>query len=368
MTGIEAFLDVLAAAGVTHIFGNPGTTELPLNDALARDMRFQYVFGVHEVAVLSMADGYAMASGGLGVANVHSACGLGNAMGMLYNAWCEGTPLLLTAGQQDRRLRLGEPVLEADLVSVARTWTKWAAEVPRVEDMPIAVRRAVQTALTPPTGPVFLSLPLDVQMERADSLDLSPPSLSDRRIRPPREALVRAADLLAQAERPAILAGSRVTEADACVELADVAERLGASVFAECSTAHGRVPMQADHPLYAGPLPLWSPDVRRLIEPYDCLLAVGANVLRLYIHREPARPIPEHVRVIHLDINVREIGKNYPVEVGLPGDPKAGLAELDELLSQRMAQDRREAARRRREQQAARRETERQALLDEIGR
>src|SRR5579862_1203761 len=194
MTGIEAFLDVLASANVTHIFGNPGTTELPLNDALARDGRFRYLFGLHEIAVLSMADGYAMASGSLGVANVHSACGLGNGMGMLYNAWIEGTPLLLTAGQQDRRLRLGEPVLEADLVSIAQPWTKWAAEAPRVEDVPVMVRRAVQTALTPPTGPVFLALPLDVQMEVSDHLVPEPVRIPERGVRPPRESLGRAAD------------------------------------------------------------------------------------------------------------------------------------------------------------------------------
>ena len=142
MTGIEAFLEVLAAAGCTHLFGNPGTTELPLNEALTRDPRFRYLFGVQEIPVFAMADGYTMASGRVGVVNVHAACGLGNAMGMLYNAHCEGTPLLVTAGQQDRRLRLGEPVLDSDLVSVARPWTKWAHEVQRPEDIPTAGRRS----------------------------------------------------------------------------------------------------------------------------------------------------------------------------------------------------------------------------------
>ena len=97
-----------------------------------------------------MAGGYAMASGHVGVANVHISCGLGNAMGMLYNAHCEGTPLVLTAGHQDQRLRMGEPVLEGDIVRVARPWTKWSAEVHRAQDIPTAVRRAIQTALTPP--------------------------------------------------------------------------------------------------------------------------------------------------------------------------------------------------------------------------
>ncbi|MFO0970667.1 MAG: thiamine pyrophosphate-binding protein [Gemmataceae bacterium] len=171
MTGIQAFLDVLAAAGATHLFGNPGTTELPLQDALAADPRFRYFFGVHEVPVMAMADGYALASRRLAVVNLHIGCGLGNAMGMLYNAHVEGTPLLVTAGQQDRRLRFDEPVLAADLVRVARPWTKWAAEVQRAVDVPNAVRRAIQAALTPPTGPVFLSLPVDLQMEESTGLD-----------------------------------------------------------------------------------------------------------------------------------------------------------------------------------------------------
>jgi thiamine pyrophosphate-dependent acetolactate synthase large subunit-like protein len=175
MTGIEAFLEMLAAAGVRYLFGNPGSTELALSDALAGDARFQYILGLQEVPVVSMADGYAMAAQSVGVANVHIACGLGNAMGMLYNAHCSGTPLLLTAGQQDRRLRLEEPVLVGELCQVARPWTKWAYEVQRVEDVPVAVRRAVQTALTPPTGPVFLALPLDVQTGTADRFDLAPP-------------------------------------------------------------------------------------------------------------------------------------------------------------------------------------------------
>jgi benzoylformate decarboxylase len=235
MTGIEIFLDLLAAAGVRYVFGNPGTTELPLNDALVGDSRFQYILGLQEVPVMAMAEGYAMASRSLGVANVHISCGLGNAMGMLYNAFREGAPLLLTAGQTDRRLRFEEPILWGDMVGVARPWTKWAAEIERVEDLPAAVRRAVQIALTPPTGPVFLSIPLDIQMQPVDGagLDLSPPRLPDRRVRPPIEALRRAADVLLAANNPAILVGSRVTEADAVAELVKVAERLGVVVIYE---------------------------------------------------------------------------------------------------------------------------------------
>jgi benzoylformate decarboxylase len=338
MTGIDAFLELLAAAGVRHLFGNPGTTELPLNDALARDKRFQYILGLHEIPVLAMADGYALASRSLGVVNVHIGCGLGNGMGMLYNAHVEGSPLLVLAGQQDRRLRMEDPVLTADLVSVAKPWTKWACEVTRVQDLPTVVRRAVQTALTPPTGPVFLSLPVDLQMEGCAGLDLTPPRVPDRRVRPPVDALQQAAALLAQARRPVILAGSRVTEGGAVAELVAVAEMLGAAVFSESATSHGRLPFPPSHPLYAGALPLWSPEVRQCLDPFDVALAAGISLLRSYIYHEPARALPEKLKIVQLDDDPWQLGKTYPVDVGLIGDCKAGLTELKSLLENSLSE------------------------------
>ena len=343
MNGIEAFLEILAQAGVRYLFGNPGTTELPLNDALAADDRFQYILGVQEIPVTAMADGYAMAGGEIGVVNLHIAAGLGNAMGMIYNAHCEGTPLLLTAGQQDRRLRFDEPVLAGDLVEVARPWTKWAVEVQRVEDLPNAVRRAVQIATTPPTGPVFLSLPVDLQMEPCQGLDLSPPQTLDRHVRPATAALERAAEVLREAKKPVILAGSRVVEAGASEELTALAELLGAPVFAEGTSSHGRLPMASNHPLYQSVLPYWSPEIRETLQEFDVAFAVGLNVLRLYIHRQPERPLPEHLRLFHMDSSPEEIGKNFPVEVGLWCDPLSGLQELHTVLSSRLEEDQRQA-------------------------
>ena len=366
MLGIDALLEILAASGVSYIFGNPGSTELPLNDALVGDARFRYILGLHELPLTAMGDGYAMASGHLGVVCLHITGGLGNAMGMLYNAYCGGTPLLLLAGQQDRRLRFGEPVLEGDTVAVARPWTKWSVEVQRVEDLPAAVRRAVQTALTPPTGPVFLSLPVDVQLDSAAGLDCPSPHIPDRRIRPPLDALQKAAQTLAEAQNPVILAGSRVTEAAAVDELVALAEQLGAPVLAEQQSSHARLPMPAHHPLYAGSLPLWAPDVRQRLADFDVILVAGMNLLRLYIYREPACPIPEHIRLIHLDADPREIGKNYPLEVGLLGDPKAGLAELTRLVLEIQPAANVRAAAQRRKEHAARRAAEREVLLASI--
>ncbi|MFW5693414.1 MAG: thiamine pyrophosphate-dependent enzyme, partial [Thermoguttaceae bacterium] len=314
---------------------------------------------------MAIADGYAQASRSPGVVNVHICCGLGNAMGMLYNTWREGTPLVLTAGQQDRRLMFEEPILWGQMVETVRPWTKWAAEVQRVEDLPSAVRRAVQTAMTPPTGPVFLSLPLDVQTAPADGLDLTPPRVPDTRVRPPREPLVRAAERLAAAERPAILVGSRVQEADAVAELVRVAEWLGAPVIHEATTSHGRCSFPPNHPLYAEPLPFWSPDVRRRLAPFDVLLVVGMKLMQQYIYHEPSRPIPEHLRIVQIDDAAWELGKNYPVEMGILGHPKLALDELATHLAETMTAGQQRAARRRAERIQAEHEAQRNALRNE---
>ena len=197
--------------------------------------------------------------------------------------------------------------------------------------LPFAARR--RAALTPPTGPVFLSLPVDVQMEVAGELDMSPIRLPDHRVRPPLEAIKRAAEVLAVAKNPAILAGSRVTDRDAMSELVEVAQTLGAPVITESGTTHGRLAFPADHPLNGGGLPLWSPEVRERLKEYDTLLVVGMDLLRQYIYCEPSRPIPEHIKLVQIDEDPWQLGKNYALEVGVIGDTKASLHELQPILS-----------------------------------
>ena len=343
-SGIHAMLDMLAEAGVRYLFGNPGTTELPLMDALVDHRRIEYILALQEVPVMAIADGYAQASRSPGVVNLHISCGLGNAMGMLYNAYRSGTPLVVTAGQQDRRMMFEEPILWGDMVGVVRPWTKWAAEVRQVKDMPSAVRRAVQAAMMPPTGPVFLSLPLDVQMEAAE-LDLTPPQLPDEHVRPPTDAIRRAAEVLAGANSPGILVGSRICEAGAVDALVAVAERLGAPVIHEAYTSHGRSSFPSDHPLAAGFLPFWSPDVRKRLAEFDVLLVAGMKLMQQYIYHEPSRAVPEQVRLVHLDDDPWELGKNYPAEVGVVGHPRPSLSELASLLDSVMTPEQAEAAR-----------------------
>jgi benzoylformate decarboxylase len=357
VSGIEAFLEMLAGCGVRYVFGNPGTTELPLNDALVADRRFQYVLGLQEVAVTSMADGYAMASRTPGVVNLHICCGLGHAMGILYNAHREGTPLIVTAGQQDRRLAFEEPILGGDMVSVARPWTKWACEVRRIQDLPSALRRAVQAALTPPTGPVFLSIPIDVQMERAGDLDLTPITLPNARFHPAPESITAAARTLLGARKPAILAGSRVRELGASNELIAVAESLGAPVFSEPGHSHGRLSFPSDHPLCAQGLPLWSPEIRERLKEFDALLVIGADLLRQYVYHEPCRAIPEHIKIVHVDEDAYQLNKNYACEVAVLGHAQPALQDLQRELQQQMTERHRTQAQQRQTENAAKHRT-----------
>ncbi|MGH8518549.1 MAG: thiamine pyrophosphate-binding protein, partial [Panacagrimonas sp.] len=230
MSGKRAFLDLLKQEGVEVMFGNPGTTELPLMDAFATENELRYLLGLQEAAVMAMADGYAQASGKLAVVNLHVAPGLGNAMGMLYDARMSGAPMLLTAGQHDQAMNLTEPILWSDLPPVARPYVKWSHEITRLEDLPRAVRRAVKTAHAHPSGPVFISLPVDV-LNAERELDLLASTRVAPRIRGDAGAIEAAADLLARAGRPVIVAGDAVTQGDALAEMAEVAELLGAPVY-----------------------------------------------------------------------------------------------------------------------------------------
>src|SRR5262245_57761697 len=190
ITGRSAFLALLKDEGVTHLFGNPGTTELPIMHALKDHPDLTYVLGLQEALVVAMADGFSRASGQLVACNVHVAPGLGNAMGSLFNAKFTGTPMILTAGQQEQGHGLTEPLLYDPLVPIAEPLVKWAVEVARLEDVPRIVRRAAKVAMTPPTGPVFISLPGDILNAEA-GIELGASTRIETRARPADDVLDR---------------------------------------------------------------------------------------------------------------------------------------------------------------------------------
>src|SRR3954468_19381001 len=178
--GAGVLLEILRSEGVEYIFGNPGTTELPLIDALLEAPDIRYILALQEASAVAMADGYAQAARKPGFINLHTAGGLGHGMGNLLNASVSQTPLVVTAGQQDSRHTITDPLLFGDLVAIARPAVKWAHEVAHADQLPVLVRRAFNDAKAAPTGPVFLSLPMDV-MEEMSAVGIAEPSVIDRR-------------------------------------------------------------------------------------------------------------------------------------------------------------------------------------------
>ncbi|HZS84322.1 MAG TPA: thiamine pyrophosphate-binding protein [Stellaceae bacterium] len=340
IAGKRAFLELLRQEGVELIFGNPGTTELPLMDALAVEEGIGYVLGLQEAAVLAMADGYAQASGRLAVVNLHVAPGLGNAMGMLYDAKKAGSPLLVTAGQHDQSFTFSEPLLWDELPRLAEPLVKWSAEVRRLQDLPRAVHRAAKTALAPPTGPVFLSLPGDILTAEAE-IDLGRPSRIAPAIRGDADAIEEAAALLAAAERPVLIAGDIVAQRRAHAELAALAELLGAPVWAEGVPNTASFP--ASNPLFRGAMTRSQPVIRGILEQHDLLFSVGGDLFTLSLPHA-TEPVPPDLPIIHLDTDPWEIGKNFAASVAILADPKASLPELAAATRRRMSPAQQEAA------------------------
>jgi benzoylformate decarboxylase len=343
MSGKRAFLDLLKQEGVEILFGNPGTTELPLMDAFATENEIRYVLGLQEAAIMAMADGYAQASGKLAVVNLHVAPGLGNAMGMLYDAQKASSPILVTAGQHEQSFTATEPILWADLPTLARPLVKWSSEVHRLADLPRLVHRAAKTALAPPTGPVFLSLPGDILRADAD-IDLMAPTRVAPRMRGDKAAVEAAAALLAGAQRPVIMAGDAVAQSRAHAELVELAELIGAPVYAEFVPNTASFP--TSHPLFRGQVVRLAPDVRKVLSQYDVLLSVGADLFTLSLPSE-VDPMPPGIKLVHLDVDPWELGKNYPPEVAILGDPKATLPDITAAARERMSSGARGAARER---------------------
>jgi benzoylformate decarboxylase len=344
IAGKQAFLQILKQEGVSIMFGNPGTTELPLMDGLAREPGIRYVLSLQESVAIAMSDGYAQASGGLAAVNVHVSPGLGNAMGMLYDAQKSGAPMLLTAGQHDQSFTATEPILWSELPPIAQPFVKWSTEIRRLEDLPRIVRRATKTALAHPTGPVFLSLPVDVlNAERA--IDLGAPTRVAPRIVGDRQAVDRAAQLLARAERPLIVVGDVVAHSDALAEVVELAELVGCPVVTEGVASTCSFPFT--HPLSLGSLPRLAPPIRAMLMRHDLLFSIGGDLFTLSLPSD-VDPMPAGLTTVHLDVNPWELGKNYPAEVAILGEPKATLPELCEAVRRHTtAQGHPDAARRR---------------------
>lgn len=328
MTGREAFIKLLLDEGITHLFGNPGTTELAIMEVVPQFPELKYVLGLQESIVVGMADGYARASNKMAAVNLHCAPGLGHAMGAIYSAKFSGSPLLITAGQYEVGYGLQEPLLYDDLVAIAKPLVKWSFEVTRIEDLPRVVRRAAKIAMTPPMGPVFISLPGSVLDEEAE-IDFGFPTRIDAATRPNDDALSELADRLLAAKQPVMIAGREIANADAFAEATELAELLGAAVYQESVPYNARYPVT--HPTCLGDLTRNQKKIRQTLEQYDFLLCLGADLLRMS-PKSDVEPLPPGMPVMHITEREWELGKNYSTEYAVRADVKETLRALLPIL------------------------------------
>ena len=327
-TGRSLFLRLLEDEGIEHLFGNPGTTELAIMEALGGHPKLRYVLGLQEAVVVAMADGYARASGRLAACNVHIAPGLGNAMGALYSAKWFGSPLIVTAGQQEQGHGLTEPMLYDPLVPIAQPMVKWAVEVARLADLPRIVHRAAKVATTPPTGPVFISLPGDI-LDAEGEVDPGKPTRVDAAVRPNDAAVERLAQRLLAAHNPVLLAGHELATRDAWHEAAALADLLGAPVYQQTCPYAAHFP--SEHAAFMGALSRNQRQVRDTLKNHDLLVCLGADVLRMSVW-SPVDALPDGMPVVQIGERDWELGKNYPAEIAVRADVRETLRALLPVL------------------------------------
>lgn len=330
MNAVDAFLEILRTEGVDRIFGNPGTTELPLMDALAGAPDLHYTLGLHEGSVVSMADGFARATRRPSVVNLHVAAGVANGLIGMLDASRSRTPMVVTAGQQDRRHLLDDPMLGGDLVGMAGPVVRSAVEVQHARDLPIVLRRAFAIAQRPPAGPVLVSIPMDL-LDELEDVDV--PDRSAAPVAGPAAGIDAAIERLAAARAPAIVAGDGIGRADALAELVAVAEALGAATYLQ--PMYDRIDFPTDHLLYAGmPLPT-TESIRGHLAGHDVVFIAGCHAFMAH-HYTPGGPIPAGTTVIQLDEDAAEIGRTFPVALGLVGGLAPSLRGLAEGLRGRV--------------------------------
>jgi benzoylformate decarboxylase len=319
----EVTYDLLRSVGMKKMFGNPGSTELPFLKDFPED--FTYVLGLHEGVVVGMADGYAQGTGRAAFVNLHTAAGLGNASAAIMTAHQNRTPLVITAGQQDRRQLAYEPFLSGQLVEMALPYVKWSHQPARAEDVPAAIERAYHTAMQAPRGPVFVSVPMDDWEATARPHEARE---IDYRMSPSPEGLDKAARLLESSRRPAIVAGAGVDRSGAWYDAVALAERLKAAVWAD--PMHPRAGFPQDHPLFQGVLTSAQATIANQLSEYDVVLVLGAPVFR-YFQYLPGPPVRSGTQVVHVTDNPEEASR-AATGTGIMGDIALAIRQLAERL------------------------------------
>ncbi|MCE5253314.1 MAG: thiamine pyrophosphate-binding protein [Actinomycetia bacterium] len=337
--GKQALAELLREEGVEYVFGIPGATEIQFMDGLERCLDIRYMLGLHEVVCVGMAEGYARVTGKPGVLNLHTATGMAAASPLLYNARNGRVPLVVTCGQNDSRLLQRDPQLTGDIVGIGRIHAKWSEEIARARDIPTVIRRAFKLATQPPMGPVVVSIPQNLLQEE---LDFSPAGRASvcRAVRPDASGVEHAVELLITARAPVLIVESGVTRADALDEVVHLAELVGAPVYQPWMAD---VNFPVTHPQYLGDLDPSGSRAAEVLSQADLLIGIGCPLFAEGFVNA-ACPVPPATKIIHIDDDPWEIGKNLPTECGLQGDIKATVRQISSALETALASDARERA------------------------
>lgn len=325
MTGVEAFFETLKSWNVKYVFGVPGTTEAALLDGLVDHPEVDYILTTHESVAVSMADGYARITGEPGVVSLHTNVGLANGVSQVHNAQINGIPILVTTGIKPSKIA-GRTAFTTcpDVQELVKQHTKWDWTIQRTDAVSENVTRALKIATTQPTGPVFLALPEDVMAGKAEVeiKEMADFRLSKHTRACPHE-IARAAQLLAKAERPLIVAGSDVTRDGAWDEMLAFAELVGAPVACETRLAVDFSSFSTNHPQFIGPFNAAADFVKQA----DVIVAIGMRLFTEFV--VPAFPqIPPTAKLIHVCSDPFEVAKIYPVAAGLVADSASALKDL----------------------------------------
>jgi len=327
MTVREAAFRVFQHFGIDRLFGNPGSTELPMLKAMPEG--FRYVLGLNEAIVVGMADGFARSSGKPALVNLHSSAGTGHSLGNLFTAYKNNAPVIVTAGQQARSILPHDPFLFAERATeFPRPYVKFSLEPARAEDVPLALIRAFITALTPPMGPVFVSIPVDDWDRECEMPAL--PELTLRTLPDP-AGIERLAALLNNAKNPALVLGTGVANGNGWDAAIALAEKCGASVWAAPYAARETFP--EDHPQFAGFLPAWRDKIRNLLAGHDAILVAGAPVFTYHVEGEGPH-WPEQAQLAVLSDDPKHLAA-LPGGLGVLGNVGAGLASLAQTVATR---------------------------------
>ena len=316
MRGGQVFMEGLLAHGTECIFGNPGTTENSVLDRLIDYPQIAYYIALHEGIAVGAANYYAQATGKTGIANLHVAPGLGNAIGMMYGALKAHSPIIVTAGQQDTRMRLRDPILGHDLVSMASPVTKWSAQPNSADELSPLIRKAFKIANDPPRGPVFLALPVNILEQETNISAETTGNILGANTSDPR-GITQLCEMILKSKSPAIVVGDDIVMDGAHKPLIAMAEQIGSAVFSQGLHVHSAFPNQ--HIQFIQRLPFEAANINKILSNFDLIILLGGPFFE-EIWYDAESFIPSTSKVAQIESSHQRLGSNIKLDIGLVGN------------------------------------------------